>query len=327
MLSPSARLLAVLFVCLATSALGVRAESPPPASAVEAEIRAVDAAFVRDYDSGDAKAVAARFTEDGEVFEADGARYSGRPLIERSFGDTFADQKGAKLTLEIASIRPLSLDVVKEEGRSVIKLASGEAVQRFYTVLYVKRGGSWLISSVREENDELVSPRDRLKELEWMVGEWVDSGPDSDTRVTCRWSPDGNFLLREFTEKHAGKVVLSVTQRVGWDPVAKEFRSWEFDSEGGFGEGRWSRDGDRWVVKESGIRPEGATASSTRILVRLRPDRVRWSLVDHVVNGRTIPGEVESILTRTPPPPADSPASNPSPTPTAPRSNDERRPR
>ncbi|WP_206107756.1 YybH family protein [Paludisphaera rhizosphaerae] len=326
-MSPSARLLAVPFVCLATSAMAARAESPPAASAVEAEIRAVDAAFVRDYDAGDAKALATRFTEDAEVFEADGARYSGRPLIERSFADTFADQKGAKLNLEIASIRPLTPEVVKEEGRSITRLASGETVPRFYTVLYVKRGGSWLIASVREENDELVSPRERLKELEWMLGEWLDSGPESETRVTCRWSPDGNFLLREFTEKHAGKVVLSVTQRVGWDPVAKEFRSWEFDSEGGFGEGRWSRDGDRWVIKQSGVRPEGATASSTRILVRLRPDRVRWSLVDHVVDGRTIPGEVESILTRTPPTPLSGVGPAPSPAPTAPVGNDERRPR
>jgi hypothetical protein len=96
-----------------------------------------------------------------------------------------------------------------------------------------------------------------------MVGEWVDEGAESETRVNCHWSPDKNFLLREYTVKRGGKPVMTVTQRVGWDPVAREFRSWEFDSAGGFGEGRWSRDDDRWVVKQTGVRPEGATASST----------------------------------------------------------------
>ena len=32
---------------------------------------------------------------------------------------------------------------------------------------------------------------------------------------------------------------MTVTQRIGWDPAAKQIRSWEFDSEGGFGEGTW----------------------------------------------------------------------------------------
>ena len=61
---------------------------------------------------------------------------------------------------------------------------------------------------------------------------------------------------------------MTVTQRIGWDPLARQFRSWEFDSEGGFGEGRWSRDGDRWVVKHTGVRPEGTTASATNIMIR-----------------------------------------------------------
>ena len=38
--------------------------------------------------------------------------------------------------------------------------------------------------------------------------------------------------------------MLTVTQRIGWDPVADHIRSWEFDSEGGFGEGKWGGDGE-----------------------------------------------------------------------------------
>ena len=84
---------------------------------------------------------------------------------------------------------------------------------------------------------------------------------------------------------------MTVHQRVGWDPLAKQFRSWEFDSEGGYGEGRWSRDGDRWVIKHTGVRPEGVTASATNIMTRERPDLVRWISTDRVLGDDSVPQE------------------------------------
>ena len=149
----------------------------------------------------------------------------------------------------------------------------------------------------------MVRPHDRLKDLEWMVGEWIDEAPDSVARFNCRWSEDGNFLLRSFTLKWEGKAVMSGTQRIGWDPLASRFRSWEFDSEGGFGEGKWCRDGDRWVVKLLAVRPEGTTASATNIMTRLRPDMVRWLSTDRVIGDESVPDEDAYVLVRVPPEP------------------------
>jgi len=278
--------------------------SPRGRSEDEEAIRAVDEAFVRGYNKGDSKALAALFTEDAEVVEADGARYRGHDPIEQGLADTFAASKGAKIAFEIEAIRFLSPDVAEEEGRSVVTPEEGAPVSRLYTVLYVKRDGRWFISGVREEPDPLVRPHDRLKDLEWMVGEWVDERPDSVVRVDCHWSEDGNFLIRSFTVKRQGKPVMTVTQRVGWDPLAKQLRSWEFDSEGGFGEGRWSRDGDRWVVKYTGVRPEGTTASSTNITSRERPDLVRWVSTDRIIGDESVPEEVAYVLVRVPPAPS-----------------------
>ena len=272
-------------------------------SEVEKAIRALDEAFIGEYNSGDSKALAARFTEDAEVFEADGRRYQGRNLVEQAFAETFAASKGAKIALETEAIRLLTPDAAKEEGRSVVTPAQGAQVSRYFTVLYVKRDGRWLISSVREEPDPSVSPHDRLKDLEWMIGEWVDEGPDSVVRVNCRWSEDKNFLLRSFTVNHQGKPVMTVTQRIAWDPVAKQFRSWEFDSEGGFGEGKWSQDGERWVVKQTGVRPEGVNASATNILTKERSDLVRWVSTDRVVGNESVNDDVAYTLVRIPPPP------------------------
>jgi uncharacterized protein (TIGR02246 family) len=281
---------------------GAIASRPGP-SQDEKAIRAVDDAFVREYNQGDSKALAARFTEDAEVVEAEGDRYQGRNLIEQRFAETFAASPGVKIAIAIDAIRFLNPDVAKEEGRTLITPAKGSPLARPYTVLLVKRNGRWLIASVREESEPLVRPHERLKELEWMIGDWVDEGSDSVVRVNCRWSEDENFLIRSFTVKRQGKPVMTVSQRIGWDPLARQVRSWEFDSEGGFGEGRWNRDGERWVVKHTGVRPEGATASATNIMSRERADLVRWSSTDRVLGDESIPDDETYVLVRVPPPP------------------------
>jgi uncharacterized protein (TIGR02246 family) len=303
---------------------------PPPAKAASADasragpsederaIRAIDEQFVRDYNRGDSKALAALFTDDAESIEAEGDRYQGREPIERRFAETFAASPGVKIAVDIGSIRFLSPDVAKEEGQTVITPAKDARQVRPYTVLFVKRNGHWLISSVREEPDPLMSPHERLKEVEWMIGEWVDQSPDSEVRVNCRWSEDGNFLIRSFTVKQQGKAVMTVTQRIGWDPLARRVRSWEFDSEGGFGEGTWSRDGERWVVKHSGVRPEGVAASATNVMVKERSDLVRWSSTDRVVGDESLPGADSYVLVRIPPPPGMGPKGQVEP-PTSPK--------
>jgi uncharacterized protein (TIGR02246 family) len=277
----------------------------PPANQAEHEkaIRAVDDAFVRDYNRGDSKALAALFTDDAEAIEADGARFQGRDAIERRFAETFAASPGVKIAIEVGSIRLLSPDVAREEGQTVITPAKEARLVRPYTVLFVKRDGRWLYSSIREEPDPLVSPHDRLRELEWLIGDWLDQAPESEVRVNCRWSEDGNFLIRSFSVKQRGKPVMTVTQRIGWDPLAHRIRSWEFDSEGGFGEGTWSRDGERWVIKHSGVRPEGIAASSTNVMVQERTDLVRWSSTDRVLGSESIAGTQSYVLVRIPPPP------------------------
>jgi uncharacterized protein (TIGR02246 family) len=285
----------------------------PAQSADEKAIRDVDDLFISNYNKADSKALASLFTEDAEVVEPNGDRFQGRGQIEQSFTDTFTERKGTKLAFEIGGIRLLSPDVAKEEGRSLITPPTGAPESRVYIVLFVKRDGRWLISSVHEEPDPLVRPHDRLKDLEWMIGDWIDEGADSVVRVHCQWSQDENFLFRTFTVKSQGKPVMTVTQRIGWDPVARQLRSWEFDSEGGFGEGKWSREGQRWVVKATGVRPEGATASATNVMFRERPDLVRWTSTDRVIGDESLPDELVYVLVRVPPPPKAASTSESSP--------------
>ena len=75
-----------------------------------------------------------------------------------------------------------------------------------------------------------------------------------------------------------GKPVMSGSQRIGWDPVKRQFKSWVFDSEGGFVEAYWTRDGNQWLVKAEGVGQDGEPASATNIITRLGKDRVELAV-------------------------------------------------
>ena len=120
--------------------------------------------------------------------------------------------------------------------------------------------------------------------------------------TTCKWADGGNFLVREFTVKTQGRPVLSGTQRIGWDPTRKrQFKTWIFDTEGGFGDGYWTRNGDQWVIKAEGVRQDGQHASVTSIITRLGKDRASWRSVDRTIGGAAVPGADEFTLVRKPP--------------------------
>ena len=123
-----------------------------------------------------------------------------------------------------------------------------------------------------------------------MLGEWVNESDDGIVKTNCKWSDDGNFLLREFDVKVEGRIALRGTQRIGWDAQRKQFRMWVFDDRGGFAEGLLSRDGERWITKASGVRSDGQSVSITTAITPLGKDRILWETLERTVGGEAVPG-------------------------------------
>ena len=111
------------------------------------------------------------------------------------------------------------------------------------------------------------------------------------------------LILSEFKVQRAGQPELSGTQRIGWDPLAKTIRSWVFDSEGGFGKGTWTRDGDEWIVKSTGVHARRKKLSATHIITRVSKDRMTRETKERIVGGEMTPDVPEYTITRRPPPP------------------------
>ena len=124
-----------------------------------------------------------------------------------------------------------------------------------------------------------------LEVLDWMVGTWVDQGEKSIVTTKCSWTKNRKFLTRSFRIMIEGQLSLEGTQFIGWDPIAKRIRSWNFDSEGGFGQGRWIRDGNKWLVKMSFVLASGERASSLNVITYVDQDTLRWQSIDREIAG------------------------------------------
>ena len=110
-----------------------------------------------------------------------------------------------------------------------------------------------MLSSVREAPYAAPSNHDQLSGLEWLIGDWAAEGEKGETaRFAFSWTETKNFIVSSFTTTFKSIAIGGGTQWIGWDPLAKKVRSWTFESNGGFGEGTWTPDGDnKWVSKST----------------------------------------------------------------------------
>jgi hypothetical protein len=89
-------------------------------------------------------------------------------------------------------------------------------------------------------------------------------------------------------------------QIVGWDPVAKQIRSWVFDSDGGFSEGKWKRKGDRWLIQQVGTLPDGGKSSAVNVLKKVDNNSFTWQSIERSVDGEPLPNVDEVLIVRKP---------------------------
>jgi hypothetical protein len=160
-----------------------------------------------------------------------------------------------------------------------------------------------LIASLRETPEQQVSHHEHLKELEWLVGDWVEETDEAVVLTSVAWSENGNFLVRTFDVRVQGKPAVTGSQRIGWDPLTKQIKSWVFDSEGGYGDGLWMRNGNHWVIKTTGVRPEGRTTTATQVLTYVNKDTLRWKSIDRTLGAEIRHDIDEIVMVKKPPKP------------------------
>ncbi|MHC5544849.1 YybH family protein, partial [Singulisphaera rosea] len=172
-----------------------------------------------------------------------------------------------------------------------------------FTAIEVKVDDRWLVASLRELPDAQISPHEHLKELEWMVGDWIEESEDAVVSSSVSWADNKNFLIRSFDVRIKGKEALTGSHRIGWDPLTNQIKSWVFDSNGGHSEGLWMRSGNQWVIKAMGVRPDGRTTTATQVLTFVDKDHLGWKSLDRTLGDEITDDIDELLMVRKPPQP------------------------
>jgi uncharacterized protein (TIGR02246 family) len=266
-------------------------EAPRPKAGVKAKetkrtedesaIRKATGRFVKAVANGDAKAVAASWTEEGEYINDDGTTIQGRAAIQAAYAKAFARDKKLKVEMTIESIRFPSKDSAIEEGYAKsYNRGSEQPTTSRYSVLHVREGGTWRMAVLREWPDE----GDSLRDLDWLIGTWEAKTDDGEVRTTYDWDAKKNSIRGHFTIKGKDRTI-SATLILLKDPRDGQLRSWQFDDDGGFGDGAWARDGKRWAITAYGVEPDGAESTATNILTPIDRDTFTWQSTERTVDG------------------------------------------
>jgi uncharacterized protein (TIGR02246 family) len=228
-----------------------------------------------------------------------GEEVIGRDAIEKQFAAIFAEAKGAKLEATTVSIGFVSPNVAVEQGTAKVIRPDQEPEESQYSAVYMKIDGKWLLDRVTEEDvKDVISHYEHLKDLEWMVGSWVDQDEQATVTTECSWTRNNNFLTRSFTVQLGDQIDMAGMQIIGWDPTEKSIRSWVFDSDGGFGQATWSKKGNTWHVQQTGVLPDGRKSSAVNIITYVDEKTCTLQSVNRTVDGELLPNIAEVQITK-----------------------------
>jgi uncharacterized protein (TIGR02246 family) len=267
----------------------------------EAAIRAAIDSYVDAYNRGDVDAVLSHWADDAEYLLSTGQRVQGRDALRNVFTDALAEETRAAIEVPNSHVRVLSDTVATEEGVARIVRPGEPAEETSYLAIYVKQGDAWKLTTVRETEvapTPVSAAAEQLQQLEWLVGEWTDESDSAKVSSSVRWSGNNAFLVYAFKAEAQGVDALEGTQVIGWDPIRGVIRSWIFDSDGGFGEGEWVKDNDRWVVNVEQTLPDGRIARATNVYTVAEDSKYTWHSFNRSIDGESMPNIDDVTIVR-----------------------------
>ena len=270
----------------------------------ETAVKHVTESLLAAYKRRDAKAFAATFTLDGEYMDSKESVFHGRKAIADEFATFFREQPGSAMEIKLSSTRSIARNLITADFTTHYQLTpETPAVPGRCRIVCVREADVWLIASLHESpaTIEETSPHhSHVRQLEWLVGDWIGEGRNCHVHFSCHWDESGHYLLREFTIEVAGSKPLSGIQRIGYDPILQSLKIWVFDSAGGFSDGYFYRDGETWILKTSGVTFDGQLASTTNVFTQIDSHRMMSETVEHILSGERISDGEKLTIVRKP---------------------------
>jgi uncharacterized protein (TIGR02246 family) len=266
-------------------AVGHAADEPSARQPDKAAVEAATTDFAKAFNTGDAKALAAKWTAEGEYVSDDGETFRGRAALEKAYGAFFAKNKGSELAVEVETVRFPSKDTAVVDGH--FKLHKGknrELVVSKCSFLFAREDGKWLIAIARETPGDGLS----LRDLEWLVGSWEYAKDGVEVSTKYEWTKNKTFIRCTFSVKRDGDTHTGM-QMMGKDPATGSLRVWTFEDSGGIGDTEITREGKKWMHAATGSTADGKAIAATNILTPFDGDSFLWQSVGRSLDGEALP--------------------------------------
>ncbi len=303
------KLPAILFSCLAAgcgwaalSAGHAGTAEPPAARPVAAPpkvapvgerkpdqdaLREAIGSFAEAFEKGDAKAVAAHWTANGEYIADDGTTIRGRAELEKDYADAFGKGNRQTLEVEVESVRFPSRDNAVVEGHFKLRRAkTGEFVASRCSFLFAREDGKWLIAIARESPGDGLTVRD----LEWLIGTWEAKREGTVVSTKYEWTTNKTFVRCNISIAQDGKTLTGM-QMIGKMPSTGGLHAWTFEDSGGIGDADITRDGKKWMFAARGSTADGRVLTATNIMTPVDADSFLWHAVERTLDGEPVPDQ------------------------------------
>lgn len=295
---------AITTTCLvAALAFHVRAEEPDPSIA---GLEQTAEKFVTAYNQKDAAALAALFTENGEITNLSGEdTVSGREDIQAHYQEIFSDEDAPSIAVEVGSVRFVAPNLAIEDG--VFHLTPpGEdetpVQSTAYTAALVKNdAGAWQIASSRGLKD-VTDAEGHLAELANVLkGDWTCMTSDGVRMdLAFGWDSSGKAIAGEMLTTTSDGEPQPGTIRIGWNAARNAIVSWMFDAKGGSNQGIWTPTDEGWIIRSEGATADGEIMSASQQLTTEGENTLIWSATNRVLDGEKQPDNTLRIVRQAP---------------------------
>lgn len=247
--------------------------------------------YVSAFNKKDAKALADYWDQEATFTNRlTGAKVKGRAAITEELDQNFKEDPKTDLKVVIESIEFPENNQAVEHGTALFTEPEGETTKTDFQLNFVKRSDNWYITDVKAvESLEAINNYEKLKDLEWLIGKWVDKDDIAEIDSSYQWDDQKNFMIHKFKVSLLGKKDLEGTQIIGWDPISDKIHSWMFDSDGGFGESSWKKEDKSWVVESVNTLPEGVIGTQVLTITPIDSNSFTLEITDREIEGKILP--------------------------------------
>ncbi len=288
---------------------GLRAQEP------DAEITGLEKAaenFVISYNNKDAAALAALFTDNGEMADLMAEEViTGRDEIQAHYEEVFTSPDVPSVAIEVSSVRLVAPGIAVEDGLVHYTPPGDDEPARSasYTAVLAKNGeGVWQVASTRNLGDA-TSAEGHLADLVFALkGDWTGQRDGLRIDVAFGWDDTGKYISGEMLATSPDADPLTTTIRFGWDSASQQITCWTFDSGGGFAKAIWTPDDEAlgWSVRTEGTTADGESLTADQHISFENKDTFIWTSSNRVISGESQPDSELRVVRRSPEPGIDA---------------------